>query len=224
MLAASFDDKTSALDACKSGSLMRNDEIAEILDEIADMLELRDDNFYHKRAYRLAAEGVRDFPQPIELLPRDQLQKIRGIGPNLASKLATLLETGELPLLKELREKFPRALLELKSIPGLGANRIKLLAELLNIRSRADLKRAVDSGSLAGLKGFGPKMQERLRKSLAIETGPSKGETRRALYSEAAPIAGRLISHLRRHPYVERAEVAGSFRRRADTVGRTGIG
>lgn len=91
MLAASFDDKTSALDACKSGSLMRNDEIAEILDEIADMLELRDDNFYHKRAYRLAAEGVRDFPQPIELLPRDQLQKIRGIGPNLASKLATLL-------------------------------------------------------------------------------------------------------------------------------------
>jgi DNA polymerase (family X) len=219
MLAASFDDKTSALDACKSGSLMRNDEIAEILDEIADMLELRDDNFYHKRAYRLAAEGVRDFPQPIELLPRDQLQKIRGIGPNLASKLATLLETGELPLLKELREKFPRALLELKSIPGLGANRIKLLAELLNIRSRADLKRAVDSGSLAGLKGFGPKMQERLRKSLAIETGPSKGETRRALYGEAAPIAGRLISHLRRHPYVERAEVAGSFRRRADTVG-----
>src|SRR6202035_4876414 len=137
MLAASFDDKTSALDACKSGSLMRNDEIAEILDEIADMLELRDDNFYHKRAYRLAAEGVRDFPQPIELLPRDQLQKRRGIGPNLASKLATLLETGELPLLKELREKFPRALLELKSIPGLGANRIKLLAELLNIRSRA---------------------------------------------------------------------------------------
>jgi hypothetical protein len=131
MLAASFDDKTSALDACKSGSLMRNDEIAEILDEIADMLELRDDNFYHKRAYRLAAEGVRDFPQPIELLPRDQLQKIRGIGPNLASKLATLLETGELPLLKELREK-----------------------------------------------------QERLRKSLAIETGPSKGETRRALYAE----------------------------------------
>jgi hypothetical protein len=76
-----FNDKASTLDACESGSLMRNDEIAEILDEIADMLELRDDNFYHKRAYRLAAEGVRDFPQPIELLPRDQLQKIRGMVP-----------------------------------------------------------------------------------------------------------------------------------------------
>jgi DNA polymerase (family X) len=122
MLAASFDDKTSALDACKSGSLMHNDEIAEILDEIADMLELRDDNFYHKRAYRLAAEGVRDFPQPIELLPHDQLQKIRGIGPNLASKLATLLETGE--QLREARGEFEAAehrlpaLLELADLRG----------------------------------------------------------------------------------------------------------
>jgi DNA polymerase (family 10) len=133
--------------------------------------------------------------------------------------LATLLATGELPLLTELREKFPRALLELKSIPRLGANRIKLLAELLKIRSRADLKRAVDSGSLTGLKGFGPKMVERLRKSLATETDPSKGETRRALYGEAAPNAGRLVSYLRRHPSVERAEVAGSFRRKANTVG-----
>jgi DNA polymerase/3'-5' exonuclease PolX len=88
--------------------------------------------------------------------------------------LATLLDTGELPLLTELRAKFPRTLLELKSVPGLGANRIKLLAELLNIRSRDDLMRAIESGSLAGFKGFGPKIQERLRKFLAVETVASR--------------------------------------------------
>jgi len=64
---------------------MGNDELAEIFDEIADMLELRDDNFYHQRAYRVAAESLRDYPTPIAELPRDQLRTIRGIGPNLAA-------------------------------------------------------------------------------------------------------------------------------------------
>ena len=158
---------------------MRNDELAEIFDEIADMLELRDDNFYHQRAYRLAAESLRDYPTSAAELPRDQLRSIRGIGPNLAAHLATLLDTGELPLLTELRDKYPRSLLELKSIPGLGINRIKILAELMNIRSREDLKHAVESGSIAKLRGFGPKLQERLRNLLAIEPSDSKQATHR---------------------------------------------
>ena len=153
---------------------MRNDELAEIFDEIADMLELRDDNFYHQRAYRVAAESLRDYQAPVAELPRDQLRKIRGIGPNLAARLATLLDTGELPLLTELREKYPRSLLELKNIPGLGINRIKILAELMNIRSREDLKHAVESGSIAQLRGFGPKLQERLKKFLAVERATPK--------------------------------------------------
>ena len=146
---------------------MRNHELAEIFDEIADMLELRDDNFYHQRAYRVAAESLRDYPTSVAELPRDQLRKIRGIGPNLAARLATLLDTGELPLLTELREKYPRSLLELKSIPGLSINRIKILAELMNIRSREDLNHAVESGSIAKLRGFGPKLQERLKNLLS---------------------------------------------------------
>jgi DNA polymerase (family 10) len=153
---------------------MRNDELAEIFDEIADMLELRDDNFYHQRAYRVAAESLREYPAPVAELPRDQLRKIRGIGPNLAARLATLLDTGELPLLTELRQKYPRSLLELKSIPGLGTNRIKILVELMNVRSREDLKHAVETGSIAKLRGFGPKLQERLRNSLALEPIASK--------------------------------------------------
>jgi len=148
---------------------MRNEELAQIFDEIAEMLELRDDNFYHQRAYRVAAESLRDYPTAVADLPRDQLRKINGIGPNLAARLATLLDTGHLPLLTELREKYPRSLLELKSISGLGINRIKILAELMNIRSREDLKHAVEAGSIAKLRGFGPKLQERLRNLLAAE-------------------------------------------------------
>ncbi|HSU92000.1 MAG TPA: hypothetical protein VLI44_11115, partial [Sporolactobacillaceae bacterium] len=128
---------------------MRNEELAQIFDEIAEMLELRDDNFYHQRAYRVAAESLRDYPTAVADLPRDQLRKINGIGPNLAARIATLLDTGDLPLLTELREKYPRSLLELKSISGLGINRIKILAELMNIRSREDLKHAVEAGSIA---------------------------------------------------------------------------
>jgi DNA polymerase (family 10) len=157
---------------------MRNDEIAEVFEEIADMLELRDDNFYHQRAYRVAAESVRAYPEPIALLPRDQLQKIHGIGHNLAARLATLLDTGELPLLTELRQRYPRSLLDLKSIPGLGTNRIKILAEILNIRSREDLKNAVDKGALAKMRGFGPKLNERLRNLLAAPVA-SKEASRR---------------------------------------------
>ena len=158
---------------------MRNDELAEIFDEIADMLELRDDNFYHQRAYRVAAESLRDYPTSVAELPRDQLRKIRGIGPNLAAHLATLLDTGELPLLTELREKYPSSLLELKNIPGLGTDRIKILAELMNIRSREDLKHAVETGSIAKLRGFGPKLQERLRNLLAIEPAAPKEAVQR---------------------------------------------
>jgi len=71
--------------------------------------------------------------------------------------LATLLDTGELPLLTELRQKFPPSLLQLKSLPGLDANRIKIIAERLNICSREDLKHAIEARSLAKLRGFGPK-------------------------------------------------------------------
>src|SRR6266436_5765715 len=159
---------------------MRNDDLAEIFDEIADMHELRDDNFYHHRAYRVAAESLRDYPTSVAELPRDQLRKMHGIGPNLAARLATLLDTGELPLLAELRQKYPRSLLELKNVPGLGINRIKILAELMNIRSRKDLKHAVEAGSIAKLHGFGPNLQDRLRNLLAVEPVASKEPIRRS--------------------------------------------
>ena len=137
--------------------------------------------------------------------------------------MAILLDTVVLPILTELREKFPRSLLELKNIPGLGVNRIKILAELLNVRKREDLKQAVEAGALAKLRGFSPKLQERLQKSLAIDMVASNQTVRRASYNDAAQIASGLLSYVSRCAKVERAEIVGSFRRKTDTVGNLNL-
>jgi DNA polymerase (family X) len=195
---------------------MQNDEIAKVLDEIADMLEIDGENFFRVRAYRNAARAIHDTPAQLTDLPRDELRKLPGIGTDLAGKLATLLDTGELPLHTELLHRFPARLLELRNVGGLGPKRIKLLADRLNIRDREDLGRAAEAGLLRTIRGFGPKMEERIRNALAHEAPSS---SRRFPYHEAALITSSLATHMRKCEEVERIEVAGSYRRRRETVG-----
>src|ERR1700745_3249195 len=104
---------------------MRNEEIARIFDDVADMLEIGGENFFRVRAYRNAARAVRDFPAPVGELARDRFSEIPGFGADLSAKLATILETGDLPMRIELMRTFPSGLLELKSLPALGPKRIK---------------------------------------------------------------------------------------------------
>src|SRR5216684_1414406 len=195
---------------------MQNEEIAKVLDEIADILEIGGENFFRVRAYRNAARAIHDTPAQLIDLPREELKKLPGIGTDLAGKLATLLDTGELPLHTELLHRFPAGLLELRNVGGLGPKRIKLLADRLNIRNREDLRRAVEAGLLRTIRGFGPKMEERIRNSLAREA-PST--SRRFPYHEGALIASSLTTHMRKCEEFERIEVAGSYRRRRETIG-----
>src|SRR5260370_22732880 len=195
---------------------MQNDEIAKVLDEIADILEIGGENFFRVRAYRNAARAIHDTPGQLTDLPRDELKKLPGICTDLAGKLARLAATGQLPVQTELLEPFPAGVLELRNIGGLGPKRIKLLADRLNIRDREDLGRAVEAGLLRTIRGFGPKMEVRIRNSLAHEA-PST--SRRFPYHAAALIASSLTSHMRKCEEVERIEVAGSYRRRRETVG-----
>jgi DNA polymerase (family 10) len=196
---------------------MRNEEIARIFEEIADMLEIAGENFFRVRAYRNAARTVRDFPAPLSDLPRDQFKQIAGFGSDLADKLATILDTGDLPLRVQLMQSFPTGLLELKNLPGLGPKRIKLLADRLNVRNRDDLKRAIQAGQLRTIPGFGPKMEQRLLEALSREAGSAR--PKRITYAEAAIAADNLVSHMRGCGAVARLEVAGSFRRRRETIG-----
>ncbi|HXZ87948.1 MAG TPA: DNA polymerase/3'-5' exonuclease PolX [Candidatus Binataceae bacterium] len=195
---------------------MRNDEIASVFDEIADMLELGGENFFRVRAYRNAARTVRDYPEQVAALSREKLDEIPGIGADLADKIATLAATGDLPLRAELKGSFPAGLLDLRNVGGLGPKRIRLLAERLHIRNREDLRRAAEAGQLRTIRGFGPKLEERIVKSLVHTVEEA---AHRMQYAEAALTANDLIAHLRGCAQVKRVEVAGSFRRRRDTVG-----
>src|SRR5215472_11705216 len=164
--------------------MMRNEEIARIFDDVADMLEISGENFFRVRAYRNAARVIRDFPAPVAEVARDRFKEIPGFGADLAAKLATILDTGDLPIRIELMRTFPPGLLELKNLPVLGPKRIKLLADRLQIRNRDDLKRALEAGQLRTIRGFGAKTEERLLEALERSSAALKPE--RISYADAS--------------------------------------
>jgi len=195
---------------------MENDEVAKVLDETADMLEVAGENFFRVRAYRNAAQAIRDQTVRVADLTQEQIDEIPGIGTDLAEKIRGVATTGDLPLHRELATKFPPRLLGLRDIPGLGPKRLKLLIDRLHIRDRDDLERAVKSERLREIRGFGPKIEERILESLAHH-GPAQGK--RILYVEGARIAAQLSAHLRKCAAIRELAVAGSFRRKRETVG-----
>ena len=145
---------------------MDNYEVATVLDETADMLEVAGENFFRVRAYRNAARSIRDQTAQVADLSEEQIDEIPGIGADLAKKITAITKTGDMSVHHELASKFPPQLLELKDIPGLGPKRLKLLMDLLHIRDRGDLEGAVKSEALQKIRGFGPKIEERIRESL----------------------------------------------------------
>src|SRR5205823_171164 len=163
---------------------MQNPDIARLFDEVADLLEIQDANPFRVRAYRNAARTIRYFPEPIADLVQagaKDLTDIPGIGEDLAEKITDIVTTGELPLRKELASKLPAGLLDLLRIPGLGPKRVKLLYKKLKVKSAADLAKALDAGKVRKLKGFGPKMEEKMRAGL----GQAQATERRMLLNEA---------------------------------------
>src|SRR6266581_977004 len=148
---------------------MQNPDIARLFDEVADLLEIQDANPFRVRAYRNAARTIRDFPESLADLVRagtKDLTEIPGIGEDLAEKIAEIVGTGALKLHRQLAAKLPAGLLDLLRIPGLGPKRVKLLHKKLKVKSAADLARALDAGKVQKLKGFGPKMEEKMRAGL----------------------------------------------------------
>jgi DNA polymerase (family 10) len=194
---------------------MRNDEIAAVFDQIADMLEVGEEaSFFRIRAYRNAARAIRDYPGPLSEMDQEALGEIPGIGADLAGKIATLTKGGEIPLYRELKAKTPPGLMELLRVPGLGPKRVRLLSERLKVRDAQDLRRAAEAGALRTVRGFGEKLETHILQSLARLQAEG---ARRLQYIEAERTAQELLAHLRK--VADEVEVAGSFRRRRDTVG-----
>jgi len=197
---------------------MQNPDIARLFDEVADLLEIQDANPFRVRAYRNAARTIRDFPEPLTDRVRagtTDLTDIAGIGDDLAEKITAIVTTGELPLRKELASKLPAGLLDLLRIPGLGPKRVKLLYKKLKVKSAADLAAALDKGKVQKLKGFGPKMEEKMRAGI----GQAQVGERRLLLNEAEAQATAVVAYLDAGGGIGQIEVAGSYRRRRETIG-----
>ncbi len=194
-----------------------NTEIADIFEEVADLLEIDGANPFRVRAYRQAAENIRDMgPSLADLVANESdLTKLPGIGKDLAGAIVDLTKTGTYPDLETLREKVNPSLRELLRIPGLGPKKVKRLHEELGILSLDDLQVAVDAHRLADLSGFGKKSEEKIAKELA--SGRLKKSRR--LWADVEPIAITLERFVASLPSVEQATAAGSFRRKRDTIG-----
>ena len=197
---------------------MQNADIARQLDQVADLLEISEANPFRVRAYRNASRTVRDHPEPLAELVRAggyDLTELPSIGDGIASEIEALIATGDMPQRQTLVKKLPPGLLDLLRISGLGPKRVKLLHEKLKVKTVADLGKAIEAGKVAKVAGFGPKMIEKIRSGL----GQAERTERRMILHEAEPHARALVDYLRGGGAVQEIEVAGSFRRRRETIG-----
>ena len=148
---------------------MARENLAEVLEEIALLLELKAKNPFKIRAYRQSAETVRNCDGDIaELADKNELTGIKGIGDALRDNLHALASTGKLEFYEKLRAEFPPGLLELFDVQGLGPKNVKALYESLAIASVADLKAACDANKVAGLPCFGAKTQTKILEAIAL--------------------------------------------------------
>jgi len=196
---------------------VHNSEIADLFEQLADLLEIREENPFRIRAYRNAAQVIRGHGRSMTELVESgaDLSELPGIGKDLAARIETIVRDGRLPLLEQVRAKVPAALVEMTRIEGLGPKRAKALYRALKIRSLEDLRRAARSGRIREIKGFGAKT-ERL-----IEQRAARARTmeKRLRLADADDIAAPLVEYLKGAAGVKEVTVAGSYRRRRETVG-----
>lgn len=197
---------------------IRNIEVRDIFNHLADFLELKSENPFRVRAYREAARVIEGMSEQVEKTVRagGDLTVYSGIGKDLAGKIKEIVETGRLQVLEDLKTEIPEGLCDLMRIPELGPRKVAVLYERLGIRNMDDLKQAAESGAVAELKGFGEKTEQKILESLGRV---KKKGGQRMLFTDVEPYADALETFLSRQPGVKRVAVAGSFRRGKETIG-----
>lgn len=198
--------------------LAHNEDIARVFDHVADIYELKNDNPFRIRAYRNAARVLRGLPIEVgEMLRQgEDLDEFPGIGEDLAEQIAEIAHTGRLARLEEIAATTPPLALELTRLPGIGPRRAMRLCKELPARTIDDVRRAARSGKIRALSGFGPKFEQSLLDKLT--TAPHQKDKRFKLAAVQGH-ANALLSYLGRAPGFLRGEIAGSFRRRKESVG-----
>lgn len=196
---------------------MKNSDIALTFAQVATLLEIRGDNIHRVLSYRRAAENLGEYPEELtQLAEKGELTSIPGIGKTLAEKIEELINTGRLEFLDKLAEEIPLSILDLLKIEGMGPKRVKLVFQELGVTSLAELEEAAKDGSLSTLPKMGQKSVDKIL--AGIQALKSFG-TDRVKLGEALPLAEEILAKLEAMPSVSKASIAGSVRRRKETIG-----
>ena len=197
-------------------TLPKNAELADLLELLADLLELDGADAFRLAAYRKAATRIREAAVPVaQLALEGKATRLSGIGTTIENKIVEYTETGDLAALAKIRDRLPTGLVEVMHVPGLGPKTARKLWTELGVTSADDLRAAAEQGRLSELPGLGKKTEEKVLAALAK---PKAKVERRALLGHVLPAVERAVAELREHPAAERVSEAGSVRRRCETV------
>ena len=195
---------------------MENSQIAAVLSEIADILEILDENPFRIRSYRNGARAITDLTERLEdLAAGKDLTELPGIGESLAGKIHEILKTGTCQMIQDLRKRLPPHLTDLLKVKGLGPKKVKALYDKLGLTTLEELKAAAEAGKIRGLEGMGEKTEQNILKGLAI-LAAEEGRIGIRVATEQVAVLAR---HLGKVSAIRRFEVTGSFRRRRETIG-----
>ena len=192
-----------------------NDAVEAALFEYSELLSIVTDDRFKPRAYEKAARAVGGYPADLDGMELAEILAIPGVGKSIGEKVEEFLRTGSMAGLEELRTKIPPGVREMTAIAGLGPKKAMVLYRELGISDVEELRRALDAGQLAGLKGFGARSEENIRRGIQRLSQQSG----RALISAAMDLAEYFLERLGGREDVQRIEFAGSLRRMAETIG-----
>jgi len=199
---------------------MKNGILSGLFEQMADIMEILGEDQFRINTYRKVGRIIGDMPTDVETqLATGELAKIPGIGKSSIAKIEEFVRTGSITAHKELLKKIPQTLLELLAIPGIGPKSVRAVYENLNVKTIAELKKAIYSGSLAELPGFGDKKAEVIARGIEF-LEKSTGRIRLDQAMQAAYIVATFLKQL---PGIEKIQNAGSLRRRVETIGDVDI-
>jgi len=202
---------------------MENSDFAKIFWDLAEFLELKNENRFKVAAYRKAAQNIESLSENLGTIYKagglKALEEIPGIGQGIATKIEKTIKSGKLDVYEKLRKEFPRGFLELVETPGMGPKTAMLLYKKLKIDSRAKLEKAAKEGKLQGLPGMGAKKEENILKGVELK----KKISGRFLLNAALDQAEAVAKELEKLKEVEKILICGSLRRRKETIGDADI-
>lgn len=195
---------------------MKNQIVAEVLYQIADLLDLKGEIFFKTRAYRIAAQTIEVLDEDIEVfVKQDRLREISGIGEALAKKIKEIVETGKLEYFEKLKKEIPEELLKMLEIPGLGPKKVAAIYKNLGVKTISELRQACKDGRLRNLDGFGVITEQNILRGIQMKEKTSG----RVLLNLAYEDGQNYFNYLKKCDKIKRLSLAGSLRRSKETIG-----